>query len=238
MDKDVVHMNKIKNILIGAISVCMAIAFGLLIVIVCQVVGNGDDVNTKLSFAIAIFGIVSGIGSFVGVLNAILSILDDRASNIRSYYESVEKDDIAEARHLLYKYRDFKALEKIGVYSDCDFDAVAARYTLDDKLNVESKNAVLKAASKIANFYQMWGLLYKNGSLPIWVFKTSAGYNLLRLYDAIEDIIKEKQKDNVLYANEFIDLCNAVKKKYKVKLEPSTYENMPKKENAYPEIES
>lgn len=230
-------MNKIKNILIGAISTCMAIAFGLLIVIICQIIANGDDVNTKLSFAITIFGIVSGIGSFVGVLNAILSVLNDRASNIRSYYESVEKDDIAEARHLLYKYRDFKALEKIGVYSDCDFDAIAAKHALDDKLNVGSKKEVLHAASKIANFYQMWGLLYKNGSLPIWVFKTSAGYNLLRLYDSIEDIIKEKQKDNHLYAKEYIDLCNAVKKKYKIELEPSKYQNIEKKKEAYPEIE-
>lgn len=231
-------MNKIKNLLIGVISICMAIAFGLLVVIVCQLFENGDDVNTKLSFAITIFGIVSGIGSFVGVLNAILSILNDRATNIRTYYESVEKDDIAEARHLLYKYRDFKALEKIGVYSDCDFDAICAKYKLDDKLYVESKKDVFQAASKIANFYQMWGLLYKNGSLPVWVFKTSAGYNLLRLYDAIEDIIKEKQKDNPLYAKEFIDLCSVVRKKYNHKLEPSKYENMPKKENAYPEIEN
>lgn len=230
-------MNKIKNILIGAISACMAIAFGLLVVIICQLFGNGDDVNTKLSFAITIFGIVSGIGSFVGVLNAILSVLNDRASNIRSYYESVEKDDIAEARHLLYKYRDFKALEKIGVYSDCDFNAVAAKYALDEKLNVGNKKDVLQAASKIANFYQMWGLLYKNGSLPIWVFKTSAGYNLLRLYDSVEDIIKEKQKENALYAKEFIDLCEVVRKKYKQKLEPSPYENMMPIEKAYPEIE-
>ena len=230
-------MNKIKNILIGAISACMAIAFGLLVVIICQLFGNGDDVNTKLSFAITIFGIVSGIGSFVGVLNAILSVLNDRASNIRSYYESVEKDDIAEARHLLYKYRDFKALEKIGVYSDCDFNAVAAKYALDEKLNVGNKKDVLQAASKIANFYQMWGLLYKNGSLPIWVFKTSAGYNLLRLYDSIEDIIKEKQKENALYAKEFINLCEVVRKKYKQKLEPSPYGNMIPREKAYPEIE-
>lgn len=230
-------MNKIKNILIGAISVCMTIAFGLLVVIICQLFGGGDDVNTKLSFAITIFGIVSGIGSFVGVLNAILSMLNDRASNIRSYYESVENDDIAEARHLLYKYRDFKALEKAGVYSDCDFDAIAAKHALDDKLNVGSKKDVLQAASKIANFYQMWGLLYKNGSLPIRVFKTSAGYNLLRLYDSIEDIIKEKQNENPLYAKEFIDLCDVVFKKYHHKLEPSKYENVEKKENAYPEIE-
>lgn len=230
-------MNKIKNILISAISVCMAIAFGLLVVIICQLFGNGDDVNTKLSFVITIFGIVSGIGSFVGVLNAILSVLNDRASNIRSYYESVEKDDIAEARHLLYKYRDFKALEKIGVYSDCEFDAVIKKYELDDNLNVKSKKDVLDAASKIANFYQMWGLLYKNGSLPIWIFRTSAGYNLLRLYNSIEDIIKEKQKENPLYAKEFINLCAVVREKYKHKIEPSKYEKVEKKEKAYPEIE-
>ena len=97
---------------------------------------------------------------------------------------------------------------------------------------------MIKASSKIANFYQMWGLLYKNGSLPIWIFKTSAGYNLLRLYDAIEDIIKEKQKENPLYAKEFIDLCDTVKKKYKLEIEPSKYVATIKKEESYPKIEA
>ena len=222
-------MNKLKNILIGVISVCMVIAFGLLVVIIYQIFGGGADADAKLSFAITIFGVVSGISSFVGLLNAILSIVNDTASNIQRYYEDVEKEDIVKARHLLYKYRDFKALEGIGVYTkDCDFDAVAIKYALDEKLNVESKKAVLDAASKIANFYQMWGLLYKNGSLPLSVFKTSAGYNLLRLYDSIEDIITEKLKENPLYAKEFIALCKEVKRRYKYEIEPSKYAKVEK----------
>lgn len=232
-------MNKIKKILIAAISFCMTIAFVLLIFIIYQVFNNSGDTSSKISFAITIFGLVSGISSFVGLLNAIFSIINDTASNIRLFYQSVEKDDIAEARHLLYKYRDFKAVEGMGVYSKIrDFDEVATKYVLNDKLNVESKKDVLAAASKIANFYQMWGLLYKNGSLPLSVFKTSAGYNLLRLYDAIEDIITEKKKDNPLYAKEFEYLCNEVKRRYKLEIQPSKYTKKSNKKNTYPKIEA
>lgn len=223
-------MNRIKKILIWAIATLVGLAFCVLAVIVYQIICGGGDINTSLSSAITVFGIVSGIGSLVSLLEVIFSILNDAASNIRTYYNATEKEDITEARHLLYKYRDFKAASGVGVYSDCDFDAVLTAYSMDEKLNVESREKVLKASSKIANFYQMWGLLYKNGSLPISIYKTSAGINLLRLYDSIEDIIKEKQKENELYAKEFIDLCEVVKKKYNPKVEPSKYTRIEKKE--------
>ena len=38
--------------------------------------------------------------------------------------------------------------------------------------------------------------------------------------------LQEKQKENALYAKEFINLCEVVRKKYKQKLEPSPYGNM------------
>ena len=232
-------MNKLKKLLIAAISISVAAAFCLLIVIVFRIISGGNEgVNESLASAVSIFGIVSGIGTVVSLLQVVFSILNDNASNIRNYYNAAEVKEVAEARHLLYKYRDFKAATGFGVYSDCDFDAVVASYAHDEKLNVESKKKVSEAASKIANFYQMWGLLYKNGSLPVRVFKTSDGYGLLRLYDAIEDIIIEKQKGNPLYAKEFVDLCEVVKKKYKIEIKPSEYASAKKKEANYPKIEA
>ena len=100
---------------------------------------------------------------------------------------------------------------------DEDFDEwLKATISPDDKdFHIEGKEQILKASSRVANFYQMWGLLQYRNFLPIWVFDTTSGYNMIRLYQAVEEIIAHKRESNPLYAGHFEDLCKRINAKYK-----------------------
>ena len=183
--------------------------------VVCVVFGfigwNNDD--SAMERVVGLIAIISGVGS---VLVGLSSISTTSLDNVREYFASGEKKDIADARHVLYNYRNLKIKYGKTVHDE-DFDEWI-KETLneeDDKdFYVKDKKAVYDASSKVLNFYQMWGLLQSRNFLPIWVFDTTSGYNMIRIYEATIDIIEEKRESNRLYAGHVQDLCVRVNEKY------------------------
>lgn len=182
------------------------------------------DGGTHMEGIVGIVAIISGMGSLlVGVSSIFTTSLD----NVREYFATGEDPEIADARHVLYNYRNLKI--KYGkTVSDDDFDEWVANNldkNRDKNFYVENKAQVAKASSRVLNFYQMWGLLQYRNFLPIWVFDTTSGYNMIRLYEATLDIIQEKRKSNRLYAGHFEDLCKRINKKYKRVIEACRADN-------------
>lgn len=181
--------------------------------------------------------VVGGIFSIMSTLIAIGSLLTGVSSthsamlgNVREYYEKIESPEIYHARHLLYNYRAFKN-EENDIASECigqgisllehkDFDRrFKNKYKLPEQSAYDNdSNGVREASYHMANFYQMWGFLQDRGFLPMWVFETSAGFNLIRLYYSIQDVVIEKRKNNMFYADEFEGLCKRVCSRYYYKL--------------------
>lgn len=196
-----------KKILLIVGSVCSMIA-------ICVVFGFfGQNEDVIINRIVGIVAIISGLGS---LLVGISSIFTTSLDNVREYFANGEKAEIANARHLLYNYRNIKIKYGKTVYDE-DFDQwLADNISKDDKdFYIESKEAVFTSASIVANFYQMWGLLQYRNFLPIWVFDTTSGYNVMRLYQSVSDIIERKRGANPLYAGHFEDLCKRINAKYK-----------------------
>lgn len=197
-----------KKIFLIVGSICSTIA-------ICIVFGffgrNEEDII--MNRIVGIVAIISGMGSF---LVGISSIFTTSLDNVREYFASGEQDEISESRHMLYNYRNIKIKYGKTVY-DADFDSwVKENISEDDKnFYIEGgKNDIFRAASKVANFYQMWGLLQSRNFLPIWVFDTTSGYNVIKLYQSMADIIAHKREENLLYAGHFEELCNRIYNKY------------------------
>ena len=198
----------LKKILIVLGSISSTIA-------ICIVFGffgkNQEDII--INRIVGIVAIISGLGSLlVGVSSIFTTSLD----NVREYFFTGEQAEIADARHVLYNYRNIKIKYGKSIY-DKNFDEwVKENITADNEnFYVEGKAQILKASSRVANFYQMWGLLQYKNFLPIWVFDTTSGYNVIKLYQAIEDILEHKTRENPMYAGHFRDLCKRVYAKYK-----------------------
>ncbi len=225
----------IKDILFVGVLVCMSIALLVTIIGVIGIVQTYQIGTIDLAFAAALFSVVSGLTSIGSLVVAIFTIVNDSVANVRTYYEAVEDEKIVKARHLLYKYRDFMFEEGISVcHKNPHFDEIASNYSSDEDETPLTEKNIREAASKMANFYQMWGLLHKNGLLPIWVFNTSSGENLVRIYDTIEDIIDAKREKNSLYGNEFVDMCEKVRKRNNIKMK-SVKEYLKERKEANPE---
>lgn len=182
---------------------------------VCVVFGffgwsEGDSAMERI---VGIVAIISGMGS---VLVGVSSIFTTSLDNVREYFATGEEPEIADARHVLYNYRNIKIKYGKSVY-DADFNEwLQQNISKEDKdFYIENKEQVFKASSRVANFYQMWGLLQYRNFLPIWVFDTTSGYNMIRLYQAVADIIEHKRGSNPLYAGHFEDLCKRINAKYK-----------------------
>lgn len=76
-----------------------------------------------------------------------------------------------------------------------------------DPLNINEDKAVL-----VSSFFHRWGLLAKKGLLPMWVFDSSSGVSIVRLYDKLDQHIEKKRKsENPLYAEHFSWLAEKIR---------------------------
>lgn len=199
--------SNIKAILLMTGSVCTTI-------VICVVFGffGKNEEDEIINRIVGIVAIISGLGS---LLVGVSSILTASLDNVREYFATGEEPEIADARHVLYNYRNIKIRYGKTIYDE-DFDRwVQENISADDAMFfVEGKEQVLKASSRVANFYQMWGLLQSRNFLPIWVFDTTSGYNMLKLYQSMLEIVDNKRQANPLYAAHFERLCERIGKKY------------------------
>ena len=49
----------------------------------------------------------------------------------------------------------------------------------------------------------------------MWVFETSSGYSILKLHEAMEDILLEERKTNPYFGMQFTSLCHRIYAKNK-----------------------
>lgn len=184
-------------------------------IVICVAVGffgqNEEDII--INRIVGVVAIVSGVGS---VIMGISSLFTSSLDNVREYYATGDAPELAEARGVLYNYRYIKI--KYGkTIADEDFDEWV-------KANIQSGNGpiapttkqeIMSAASVTADFFQMWGLLQGKGFLPIWVFETASGYSIIKMYEAITDIVAQMRASNPFYAAQFENLCLRINAKYK-----------------------
>lgn len=198
--------NKLKKSLFTIGSICVTIT-------ICVVFGffgnNAEDVI--MNRIVGIVAIISGLGS---LLVGVASIFSTSLDNVREYFATGDTNEMEEARRVLYNYRYIKI--KYGKkLCDKDFDTWAQQLERDGVLVATTRAEVISAAGVTMNFFQMWGLLQNKGFLPMWVFETASGYSIIKLHQAIEDILYDRRETNPFYGQQFSWLCARILKKYK-----------------------
>ncbi len=201
-------MKNKRNIILIIGSICSTIA-------ICVVFGffGKDKEDVFVNRIVGIVAIISGVGS---LLVGISSIFSTSLDNVREYYSTGDTPEKSRAYAVIFNYRYIKMKYSKSIY-DTDFDEWV-KENIDGKENIlfpTSKKEILEAADITANFFQMWGLLQYKGFLPIWVFETSSGYNILKLHEGIEDIINFERRSNPFYAGQFTNLCYRIYDKNK-----------------------
>lgn len=206
------------------LSVVMAMV-ALALIVIMFAFDKSADVMNKIVAAIAV---VSGISSIILGISSIFSATLD---NVREYFVTGDTPEHSSTRSLLYKYRDFKRKTGKTIYSP-DFDEAAGKFGLTAK-----KEDIEKASSFICNFFHLWGLLAKKRFLPMWVFESSSGFSVVKLYEAVEDIIKYNiEESNLYYAENFKWLKDKIESKYKKEIDKCR-ENEQNKLQAHQEVQ-
>ncbi len=184
-------------------------------IVACVALGlfGADQEDIIINRIVGVVAIVSGVGS---IIMGVASVLSASLDNVREYYATGDTAEMADARRILYNYRYIKIKFGKSIY-DKEFDEwIKANVDRDGMtLRVTNKNEILSAASLITNFFQMWGLLQSKSFLPIWVFETASGYSIIKLYEAVDDILKDKRQSNPFYGGQFKDLCIRILSKYR-----------------------
>ena len=162
---------------------------------------------------VGVVAVVPGIGS---LLVGISSIFSTSLDNVREYFATGDTVEMQTARSVLYNYRYIKIKYGKTVYDE-DFDQWVQQEEIQNHpiLKVTSKKEIFAASELTLDFFQMWGLLQSKGFLPMWVFETASGYSIIKLHQAVEDILTEKRKTNSFYGQQFSLLCKRITKKYK-----------------------
>lgn len=85
------------------------------------------------------------------------------------------------------------------------------------------------SASEICAFFHFWGMMVRKGYLPIWIFKSSSGYSILKLHYLLESFIQDKKTSNQHYAEGFDWLVKKINKQYRY-----TYETVENQDESIP----
>lgn len=74
------------------------------------------------------------------------------------------------------------------------------------------------AAAEVCSLYHFWGMMVSKGYLPLWIFKSSSGYSVIKLFCLLEPHIFERRAiTSKHYAEGFEQLAKKIEKKYKHK---------------------
>lgn len=200
--------NKLKKSLFAIGSICVTIT----ICVVFGFFGNNEE-DIIMNRIVGIVAIISGLGS---LLVGVASIFSTSLDNVREYFATGDTNEMEEARRVLYNYRYIKIKYGKSIFhKDFDLWAQQLEKQTDSVLSVTTKEEIIAAAGVTMNFFQMWGLLQNKGFLPMWVFETASGYSIIKLHQAIEDILYDRRETNPFYGQQFSWLCTRILKKYK-----------------------
>ncbi|MCG7337164.1 hypothetical protein MHZ95_18045 [Sporosarcina sp. ACRSM] len=124
-----------------------------------------------------------------GVTGVVMSLASKRVANfeaIREYFQQGDTQEMIQNRGKIYD------------------------------LENEKGNIDQTAAAEICGFFHFWGMMVSKGYLPIWIFKSSSGYSVVKLFYLLQPYIQERRMTtNKYYAEGFEQLAKKIKKKYK-----------------------
>lgn len=169
--------------------------------------------DKTLEMIVSLVAIFSGIS---GLVFGLMSLHTANLDNVREFFSTGDQAHIVYARSVLYEYGKYK-LRTGKTYRDPEFGFELI--DMNQKTKVVSQVDIEAATSTISNFFHLWGLLTQKGYLPMWVFESSTGISVYRLYQAADDVILERRKGNPLYAQKFEWLYSAISKKYEKEIE-------------------
>ena len=128
--------------------------------------------------------IVAILSGISGILVGAASIRISNLGAVEEYFQQGDSREYTEARRRVYNLIERK--QKI------------------DKDDVD--------VGIVVSFFHFWGLMVKKHYLPIWVFDSSSGYAVIRLFEGLSGLIEERRKDNPKYAQYFEWLYKKIKK--------------------------
>lgn len=129
--------------------------------------------------------IVAILSGISGILVGIASIRISNLGAVKEYFQQGDAKEYAEARKNLYQ----------------KFDAGI-------KINKDDRDA-----SNVISFFHFWGMMVEKKYLPIWAFESASGQAVIRLYEGLQDMIKERRRDNPNYGEYFEWLYRKCKSK-------------------------
>lgn len=132
-----------------------------------------------------VVNIVAILSGISGILVGAASIRISNLGAVKEYFQQGDTPEFIEARKKLYSKID---------------------------RNIKINKNDLDAAS-IVSFFHFWGLMVKKKYLPIWVFESSSGQALIRLYEGLESMVMERREDNPMYGEYFEWLYKKVKRR-------------------------
>lgn len=153
---------------------------------------NPDENCLKAIFGFAKITKIKDVVNIVAILSGISGILVGAASirisnlgAVKEYFQQGDTPEFIEARRKVYS-------------------------KIDKNVKID-KNDV--DAASIVSFFHFWGLMVKKKYLPLWVFESSSGQAVVRLYEGLESMIMERREDNLMYGEYFEWLYKKVKKR-------------------------
>lgn len=132
-----------------------------------------------------VVNIVAILSGISGILVGAASIRISNLGAVKEYFQQGDTAEFIEARRKIYSKID--------------------RNIKIDKNDVD--------AASIVSFFHFWGLMVKKKYLPIWVFESSSGQAVVRLYEGLHSMIMERRKDNPMYGEYFEWLYKKVKRR-------------------------
>ena len=159
---------------------------------------------------VSLVAIISGVS---GVIIGLSSLRSAQLGSINDYFTSGDTKEFKHARGILYTYALQYSNNGISVFNK---DFKLQHHDIDKKPIVLYKDDVISTISYISNFFHQWGLLTKHRYLPLWVFQSSSGISVYRLYNASREVIDTYRKtSNPFYGEYFEWLYLKVYKTYK-----------------------
>lgn len=146
--------------------------------------------ETSLSFK-EIVTLVGAMISFISMIISVVAYYQTIRSNkyraIHDFLSAMEKEEFVVARKYVYNYSP------------------------KGKIKIDKEKI-----SVVINFFQHWGVLTKEGYLPMRIFKTGSGAGVIRMYEKVCEYIAEYRKINndSTYADNFEWLYYKVKNIY------------------------
>lgn len=197
-----------------SITLFLVVLLGIFITIavIWTFINVKDQTGTSnvLQLIVSLVAIISGVS---GVIIGLSSLRSAQLGSINDYFTSGDTKEFKHARGILYTYALQYSNNGISVFNK---DFKLQHHDIDKKPIVLYKDDVISTISYISNFFHQWGLLTKHRYLPLWVFQSSSGISVYRLYNASREVIDTYRKtSNPFYGEYFEWLYLKVYKTYK-----------------------